>query len=213
MYECEQVNQDDPDGNVAYEHKPADAGADACYCVQPVLNRLAGLCAGAKHPHGLNTDDVYLERLRPYVTHTCDPYCYKEDEKTLEELEGLGRLGTLKEELEGLDGRMDRPAHSHGVVSLPPLDPRPELRRQVMREAMRKIIDDAQEVIDATIAAQQAYLRRLKEMPGQKLLANAGTLPAEPEPEQDGTISRQRSNRARAVVAILSEGDPGFSRR
>lgn len=201
MYECEQVNQDDPDGNVAHEHKPADAGADACYCVQPVLSRLAGLCAGAKHPHGLNTDDVYLERLRPYVTHTCDPYCFKQDGKT------------IKEELEGLDGKMDRPAHSHGVVSLPPLDPRPELRRQVMREAMPEIMANAKRDIAATTAAQQAWMDGLEAMQGQKLLANAGTLPAEPEPEQDGTISRQRSNRARAVVAVLSEGDPGFSRR
>jgi hypothetical protein len=132
------------------EHKPPD-DSEACYCVQPVLERLSRLKQGLCHPvddherwYQLGSDDQFIDRIKPWVTHQCSPRCFNQD-------------GSLKLELDGLMGTNGQPPHANGAVSLPPLDPRPELRRAVMREAMTLIAADFER---DTQAAKEALAKR-----------------------------------------------------
>ena len=183
-------------------HKPPD-DLEACYCVQPVLERLSRLKQGLCHPidahkrwYQLGSDDQFIDRIKPWVTHQCSPRCFKED-------------GSLKPDLDGLSGTNGQPPHANGAVSLPPLDPRPELRRAVMREAMPLITADVErdkQAAKEALAKQKAAISEM--MPGIKLLY--GDAP------DSGAMSRQSSKKKKAVLRVLeqpAEGTTGFSRR
>jgi hypothetical protein len=190
MHECE-----------GGEHKPPD-DSDACYCVTPVLERLGRLKQGLCHPvedhkrwYQLGPDDQFIDKIRPWVTHQCSPQCFKED-------------GSLKPDLDGLSGTNGQPPHTNGAVSLPPQDPRPELKRAVMREAMTLIAADVER---DELAAKEALAKKKaaigEMMPGIKLLGDA---------PDSGAMSRTTSKKKKAVLRVLeqpAEGNPGFSRR
>ena len=123
------------------EHKPPD-DPDACYCCQPVLERLGSLKKGVCHPveghrpwYQLDPDDKFVGRIQPFVTHRCSEHCFNED-------------GTLKPDLDGLSGAKGQPKHVNGATSLPPLDPRPELKRTVMN-TLRRVL--APELVPSSI--------------------------------------------------------------
>lgn len=202
MHECQ---HEDAEGNVNYEHQPADAGGQACYCIQPVLGRLGGLKHGQQHPHCPNADDVYLARITPFVLHTCDRNCFDRDGKLLllHTVDGFGNADA------------GQPAHADGAVSLPPLDPRPELRRIVMKETMRVIAADI-ERDEKAAAAGQAKKRAgvSKMMPDNNPYNPMGDMshfvPGGVAGGSDGGMSQQ-ANKKQAVLEVLeqpSEGQP-----
>jgi hypothetical protein len=183
------------------EHKPPD-DSEACYCVKPVLERLSRLQKGLCHPvddhkrwYQLGADDQFIDQIKPWVTHQCSPQCFKED-------------GSLKPDLDGLSGTNGQPPHANGAVSLPPLDPRPELKRAVMREAMKLIAADVErdeQAAKEALAKKKAAISGM--MPGIKLLGDA---------PDSGAMSRQSSKKKKAVLRVLeqpAEGTTGFSRR
>ena len=218
----------------------------ACYCIQPVLDRLGDLKRSQEHPYGLYPDDVYLARITPFVTHTCDMRCYmapaakppaercgcatatecKAADKKKPLVNAAGKKVPLvhysegtRKALDGLDltAIKGQPAHADGAVSLPPLDPRKELTRVVMKKAMEQIVGDMA-ADDAATAQAQAERRKLLNdmMPDDLLLeGGAGVVPVEPEPEPEpsGAMSRQKSNsnKSKAIIEVMerpSEGEP-----
>ena len=171
------------------DHKPPD-DSDACYCVTPVLERLGRLKQGLCHPiddhkrwYQLSPDDHFIDQIKPWVTHQCSPQCFKED-------------GSLKPDLDGLSGTDGQPPHANGAVSLPPLDPRPELKRAVMREAMRLIAADVEldkQAAKEALAKKQAAIAGM--MPGIKLLGDA------PDSGAMDSLARRKQEWAQALAS------------
>ncbi len=190
-------------------HKPAD-DAEACYCITPVLGRLGRLQAGLCHPatahtpwYALDSDDTFLGQILPHVTHKCSTHCFDGN-------------GSLIRDLDGLNGKQGHPEHADGAVSLPPLDPRPELRRTVMLDAMRVIAQDVKRDENAAAVALAKKKATINELfPGIKLLDDAPAAGGAAGGADPGAMSRTASAKKKAVVAVLqnSEGDPGPSRR
>ena len=208
----------------AGDHKPAD-DAEACYCITPVLGRLGRLQAGLCHPvaahkpwYALDSDDTFLGRILPHVTHNCSTHCFDGN-------------GSLIPSLDGLTGEGGQPEHANGAVSLPPLDPRPELKRKVMLEAMQLIAQDVDRDAKAAAATQAKKIATIQQMmPGIKLLDDAPAGGGAAGGADPGAMSRTASAKKRAVAhglvehgtfprepepqpEELLEGDTGPSRR
>ena len=185
-------------------HKPVD-DAEACYCITPVLERLGRLQAGLCHPvaahkpwYTLDSDDEFLARIMPHVTHNCSTHCYDAQNKLIQDLDGLS-------------GQNGQPKHTDGAVSLPPLDPRPELRRTVMLDAMRVIARDVDRDAKAAAEAQAKKVAAIRQMmPGIKLLDDRPAAGGAAGGADPGAMSRTASSKKKAVVAFLQhpEGVP-----
>ena len=105
-----------------------------CYCVAPVLKRLGNLQPDKEYPHGIASDRVHIQQIAPFVTHICCE-C-KPGEKT----ECYDASGEVRQDLDGFRNPANPltaswPEQRDRCIVLPPADPVPELKRQVLREA------------------------------------------------------------------------------
>ena len=189
-----------------------NSSTNLCYCVAPVLERLGTLQEDRTHPHGIQPDRVHIETIAPFVTHRCCPrvpgeesVCWTSDGKLRQDLAGF--------KIPGNDLTSDYTEHKDGALVLPPADPTPELKRQVLDTATADImvLEEAEaEAIQAAREKKEAALKAM--MPSYKQLADRGSPATEPElqPADDASVMRRGTSKAKrsgAIVAVLGGSD------